>query len=95
MNLNLKSIVSRSSAPVWAHIDDEVVMMSLKQNGYFGLDDIGSRVWFLISEPITIAELHTHLMEEYEVDAKTCETDLLNLLNSLAEQNLIEVNLRE
>ena len=70
-------------------------MMSLAQDGYFGLDDIGSRVWVLISEPITIADLHTQLMEEYEVDAKTCETDLLNLLGFMAAQNLIEVNLKE
>ncbi|MES2352930.1 MAG: lasso peptide biosynthesis PqqD family chaperone [Pseudomonadota bacterium] len=92
MNLKLTSIVSRSSDPVWANMDNEVVMMSVQQSRYFGLDDIGSRIWLLMSEPISVTELHKHLMEEYEVDNKTCETDLLSLLGSLADQNLIEVN---
>jgi hypothetical protein len=39
------TIVSRGPSVLTAEVDGEIVMMSIKQGRYFGLDDIGSDIW--------------------------------------------------
>jgi len=51
------TIVSRSPSVLTAEIDGEVVMMSIEQGQYFGLDDIGSDIWKRIEPPCAFADL--------------------------------------
>jgi hypothetical protein len=68
----------------------EAVILNLNKGVYYRLDPVGARVWSLIQEPRTFAELRDALLGEYEVDAASLESDLRDLLNQLAEQGLID-----
>jgi hypothetical protein len=89
-NLTLATQVCRSSNLLTSEIDGEVVMMSLEQSSYYGLDVIGSRIWQLLAEPLPVSELVAKLLEEYDVDALTCQRDVLALLEQMHAQNLIQ-----
>ncbi|MEJ2649822.1 MAG: PqqD family peptide modification chaperone [Sedimentisphaerales bacterium] len=72
-------------------IDDEVAILGLKDNVYYGLNAVGGRIWNLIQEPKTVQEVRDILLDEYEVDLETCSTELIALLKDLAERNLIKI----
>jgi hypothetical protein len=73
-------------------VGDETVLLHFSSGTYFGLDEIGTRVWELISEPLSVAELRDRLLDEYDVDPERCETALLALLNEMAENGLVAVD---
>ena len=70
-------------------IDEEVILMSIEADSYFGLDPIASRIWELLEQPLSVEELVEKLMEEYEVDADTCQQDVQALLEDMQGRGLI------
>ena len=76
---------------VSSDLDGEAVILYPKSGQYYGLDDVGTRVWQLIQEPRTVNEIRDALLEEYEVASERCEGDLLRLLEILRAEGLIEV----
>ena len=49
--------IARSPSVLAAEVDGEIVMMSIEQGLYFGLDDIGSDIWKRIDPPCLFADL--------------------------------------
>jgi len=91
MMIDLTTIVTHSEEQVAAEIDGEIVMMSVAQGNYYGLDAVGSRIWELIRQPCSVTALCDALLTEFDVDRATCEQDVLTFLNQLAEEKLIRV----
>jgi hypothetical protein len=85
------SVVVLVPAQVSADLDGETVVLGLDSGTYYGLVGIGSRIWELIRQPRTVAELCDVIVAEYEVAPQTCERDLMSFLDRLASEQLIEV----
>ena len=89
--LSVNSSVTASKDQVSSDLGDEVAILHLKAGIYYGLDGVGARVWNLIREARTVREIREVLVSEYEVDPDRCESDLITLLQRLADEGLIEV----
>lgn len=89
VTISLSSIVGHSENQVAAEINGEVVMMSLEQGCYFGLDEVGTRIWSLLEQPKAVTDILEVLLEEYEIDSKTCEVGLCGFLGQLLDKGLI------
>lgn len=87
--VSLDSVVRQNGDLVTSDIDGEVVMMSIENGEYYGMDLIGSRIWELLTEPCKVSLLVDNLLKEYQVNRKTCEQDVLAFLNRLAETRVI------
>ena len=85
------SIVVASKDQVSSDLAGEVVMLNLKNGTYYGLDEVGARIWSLIQEPSSVEVVRDILLEEYDVVPDLCERDLLALLQDLADNGLVEV----
>ncbi len=83
--------VAAARDPVAGEVEGEAVILSLADGVYYGLDPVGARVWQMMEEPRTVAELRDAVVAEWEVDAPTAERDLLDLLAELAARGLVEV----
>jgi hypothetical protein len=57
----------------------------------FALDAVGLRLWQLLREDGDFARALAHLLQEFEVEEAELRTDLLELLNDLAEVGLVAV----
>jgi hypothetical protein len=79
----------RSDEPLTALVHGETVMFSAAQGAYYGLDEIGTRVWGLLERPSSIEELCAVLREEFDVDAETCHRDVAALVGELREADLV------
>jgi Coenzyme PQQ synthesis protein D (PqqD) len=70
---------------------DELVLLNLRDGVYYGLDHAGVRIWQLLQQPSTMAELRDAILHEYDVEPGRCSKDLLSLLADLAAHGLVEV----
>ncbi len=86
-----RSIVVAAKDQVSSDLGGETAILDLKAGMYYGLDDVGARVWDLIQEPRNVGDIRDILLEEYDVAPERCERDLLALLQRLADERLIEV----
>jgi|SRR5579862_4093720 len=89
--LSINSIVSVAPEQLSCALGDESAILNLKNTVYYGLDPVATRIWNLIQQPISVRELKGRLMDEYDVDADQCESDLLSLLETLLNEGLILV----
>jgi hypothetical protein len=85
------TVISRSPSVLTAEVDGEVVMMSIEQGRYFGLDDIGSDIWKRLDKPCSFAELIDWLAGDYEADRATIAADVRDLLGRMAEQDVVRL----
>lgn len=86
------SIISRHSEIVFNKLDDEIVMMSVQNGEYYGLDNIGSRVWEIIEKPVSFMQIISVLEEEYKVLEEQCINDVKEFLILLKKKDLIYIN---
>jgi hypothetical protein len=52
---------------------------------------VGARIWSLIQEPRTVEEIRDVVTSEYAVEPDRCESDLIALLQRLADEGLIRI----
>jgi hypothetical protein len=76
---------------LYEQLDSEIVLFSLTTQHYYGLDEIGTRVWQLLLEHRTVASILAALLEEYEVDPVVLRRDVERLVGELAANGLIEL----
>ena len=91
MALDRTTVVRRSDDVNAAHVGEEMVMMRLESDYYYGMDDIGRRVWELLEAPMSATDLSEKLMKEYKVSQEECEADLLEFLTKLQEEGIVRV----
>lgn len=89
--IDLRTVVVQKKEPVAVDVEGSVVMMSLAQGKYYGLDDIGTRIWELVAEPRSIQDVCDRLVDEFEVDRRDCERDVIEFVGQLAAENLVDL----
>jgi hypothetical protein len=83
------TIVAQTKELVSSDLDGETVLLSIETGKYYNMDPIGSRIWELIKEPISVSQLIDILLGEFKVDREQCEAEVLAFLNKLAGDHLI------
>jgi hypothetical protein len=91
ISLSTNSIVVASPDQVSCPLGDESAILNLNNTVYYGLNPVGSSVWRLLQHPKTVGELRDALLDEYDVEAERCESDLLELLEKMRAEGLIQV----
>lgn len=89
--ITTSSIVTAAKGQVSSDLAGEVVLLSLETGMYYGLDQVGVRVWELMKDPVRVADLCAAIVREYDVEAEQCERDVLELVHQMATAGLIEV----
>jgi hypothetical protein len=73
-------------------LQGEGVLLQLDTGEYFGLDEIGERIWTLIAAHGNLAEVQARMLDEYDVDSETLSRDLHGLVDALVSHRLVEVD---
>lgn len=72
-------------------LEGEAVILHLSDGVYYGLNEVGAKVWTLVQTPRTISEIREALLKVYDVHPDDCTRDLIDLLQKLMDWNLIEL----
>lgn len=90
-SITIASTVRAAREQVSAKLGDEAVILGLERGQYYGVNDVGSRIWSLIQEPRSVRDVCNALMAEFDVDAERCERDVIRLLSQMASEGLVDV----
>ena len=86
-----ESTLVATDEQVSSDLGGEVAILHLGAGMYYGLDEVGARVWDLIQEPRAVSEVRDVLLSEYDVEIDRCERDLLAPLQKLANERLLGI----
>ena len=90
--INLNTIINKNLEIDDTDLDGEKVMMNLDKGEYFMMNEVGSRIWEIISEPINVRRIIDTLRSEYEVDEETCKDTVVEFLGRLNNADLISIS---
>ena len=85
-------IVRRTSELLEGEVDGELVALNIASGTCYGFNSTATRVWAMLEEPKRVADIRDALVSEFEVDASTCQQQLVALLQELQKDGLVAVD---
>ncbi len=73
-------------------LDGESVVLNLQTEKYYGLDDVGTRMWAVLTTSPTVQAAYETLLHEYDVEPERLREDLRRLIGDLVEHGLLVVH---
>ena len=92
MQLNHTTIIQRNPAILFSQLGDEYLALDAEAGFCYSLNLVSGDIWRLIEQPTTIDTLCTQLEREYTVDKATCQRDVSEVLDKLAEAKLVMIH---
>lgn len=76
---------------LYSELNDEAVILSIKNGKYYGLNEVGRSIWNAIKDPAKLEEIQAKITLEYEVDEETCNREVSSFLQKMFGEGLIEI----
>jgi hypothetical protein len=73
-------------------VGEELVILNLHSEQYYGLDEVGASMWLAIESNPTLHAALENLTGDYDVEVDQLKKDLDELLTKLTTEGLIEVH---
>jgi hypothetical protein len=73
-----------------ADVNGEIVALHIEKGQCYGMNAVASRVWAMLAEPTSPADICARLGQEFEVDAETCRRDVTALIDDFRKEGLIK-----
>lgn len=89
--LTVQSTVVVAPGLTAAHLGDEAVLLDANSGRYYGLNELGARIFELVRAPISVDQVKNTLLQEYKVEETELEADLLAFLRDMVQRNLIKL----
>jgi Coenzyme PQQ synthesis protein D (PqqD) len=86
-----RQIARVSQNTLYRDVQGEAVLLNLDTGEYFGLDEVGTRIWHLIVEKGDLGAVEAAMLEEFAVEAPVLATDLRRIVGELVAKRLLEV----
>lgn len=87
----LSQRVILSSNTLFQEIGGEGVILDLTSSTYFGLDEVGVRLWQLLQADPSLQAAFDALLAEYEVEPAQLEQDVAQLIGQIVKAGLASV----
>jgi len=76
---------------LFRELDGEAVLLDLEREQYFGLNELGTRVWKALHAGSEVAAIVTGIAEEFDIEPEQVRSDVEELIEDLKSAQLIEV----
>ena len=83
------SAISLNPDVVFRRLDERMVLVHLKTNQIYELNETGARVWELLESGASPTDLAPRLSTEFDAEPQTLESEIRSLLNDLETEGLI------
>lgn len=70
-------------------LDGEAVLLDMGSGKYFGLNEVGARIWELLASGSNVGAIRRALVSEFEVDEARAGEDLTALVTELETRGLV------
>jgi hypothetical protein len=86
---DIQRLVKPAPDVVFQEVEGETVLLDLKSERYYALDDVGTRFWRLMTEHEDLDHVVAAMLEEFDVDEATLRSDLEALVEKLNAADLV------
>jgi hypothetical protein len=83
--------VQRSQQLLECRAGEEQLILNLRTEQYFGLNEQGAVIWRMTESPVEVQAVVEALLSEFEVGAEDCEKDLEEFVEEMIELGLLEI----
>lgn len=90
MAVSFKRRVTVPSNVMVRELEGESVILNVDTERYFGLDDVGTRMWQAVTGSGSIQTAYDELLDKYDVEPDVLRRDLMKLIEQLVEFGLVE-----
>lgn len=79
----------RSQEAIFSEVGEDIVALNVERGNCYGMEQVTASVWQLLSSPQTLDQICARLVEIYDVDPQTCQTEVQTLIDDLEAEGLI------
>jgi len=76
---------------IYQAVEDELVLLNLKSQQYYGLDSMGSRMWHLLVEYRNPGAVANRICEEFDADKATVLRDVESMVVDFQTAGLVKL----
>ena len=89
--LDFATRVTVPESVLFRDLEGEAVLLETVTGRYYGLNEVGTRMWSLLQLYGEIEAAYQHLLAEYQVPAHELRQDFLDFIGLLTSRRLIEI----
>ena len=89
--MNLNQTITVSPDVISQPVSGETVLLDLASENYFGLDEVGTRIWQLVEETGNLQAVYDRMLAEYEVDEEQLLEDMGKLILEIEKIGLVSL----
>lgn len=93
-SINLNQTIAPSPDVISQEVSGETVLLDLESENYYGLDEVGTRIWQLIKETDQLQSIFDTLLKEYDVSEERLQLDMTTLLTEIEGMGLVKLEAR-
>lgn len=90
-NIDLTARLVFPAEILFRELDGETVLLQTRTGRYYGLDEVGTRMWSLLRQHGGIHGAYLDLLSEYEVGPERLQEDLLRFVGALQQHDLLRL----
>ena len=87
--IELSDVLKRREGVLTQQAVDKTVLLNVTDGQYYALDEISSRVWELCDGQRNVGQVIDTICQEYDAPAATISADVHELLEELADAQLM------
>lgn len=74
---------------VGRELGDEMILVQLRTNQIYELNRTGARIWALLNENLSEAEIESRLLDEFSGDQQQIAAEIRELFSRLSQEALV------
>jgi hypothetical protein len=86
-----ESVIQKTTDLLESMVDSEAVILGMESGKYIGLNEVGTRIWSMLDQPVKVSDLLSELSVHYDAAPEVIREELLEFLNSLYHRLLVRV----
>jgi hypothetical protein len=87
--ISLDQIVRRNEKTASRVLAGEAIVLTPQNSKIHSFNETGSRIWELLAEEPTVAEIVAQIRGEFEVSEEQAQTDVIAFLEELAAKDIV------
>jgi hypothetical protein len=72
-------------------LSGEAVILNLSDGNYYGLNEVGTRIWELLQENRSLGQIEIALIDEYDVAQDECRRETEELVRQFLAKGLLRI----
>lgn len=89
--LSLETILVQREGNIASDMDGEKVMLNVKNGKYYNLGEVGGEIWSALASPVSVSQVVESIQSIFEVSAEVAEQDVFAFLQSLLNEDLVQI----